>query len=100
MRPARTSPDHARAGNEHHLLATSGAAQNLLDEGVLRRRPDDAAPHRPEVDDVADQEDILRTVVPQKIHQPVCLASARTEVDVREKDGTYGGHASHVAGAV
>ncbi len=75
------------AGNEDHLLAVAGAAQDLLHHGVLRTGPVDAARHRPEVDDVADQEQVFRLVAAQEVEQPLRLAAARAEMDVGQEDG-------------
>jgi len=74
-------------GNEHHPLAMPRPTQDLLDHSVLRRRPCDAAAHRPEIDDIADQEKVLGTIGAQEIEEPVGLARPRTEVDVGEKNG-------------
>jgi hypothetical protein len=46
----------------------------------------DAAAHRPEVNDVANQKEIFSLVFAQEVEQTVGLASAGTEVNVGEKD--------------
>ena len=73
------------AGNQHHALAVAGAAQQLLDDGVLRRRPVDAAAHGPEIDDVADQEDVIGGMFAEELEETFRLARAGAEVDVRRK---------------
>src|SRR5215475_14346414 len=63
------------------------ALEDLLQYGVLGCRPvDPAALHRPEVDDVADEEQVLRVVRLQKLEQTLGLAGARAQVDVGEED--------------
>jgi hypothetical protein len=74
------------AGNQHHLLAVAGAAQDFLHHGVLRRGPVDAAVHGPEIDDVADQEQVFAFVVAQEIEQAFGLAAAGAEMDVGDED--------------
>jgi len=86
------------ARDEHHLHVVARALEDLLHEGVLRRGPVHAAPaHRPEVDDVPDQEQVLRLVGLQEIEQLVRLAGRRAEVDIGDEeradalwDGIYG----------
>ena len=74
------------ARNEDDLHVVARALQDLLHEGVLRLRPVHAAPaHRPEIDDVPDQEQVLRLVGFQEVEQAVSLARRRPEVDVGEE---------------
>ena len=80
------------AGDEHDSLAVPRPAQQLLDHGILRLSPADAAPHRPEIDDVADQESLFGRVFAQEIEQTLRLARPGAEVDVGEKDGSDLGH--------
>ena len=74
------------AGDEHHALAVARPAQQLLDHGVLRRRPVDAAAHRPEIDNVADQESLLGRVFAQEVDETLGLARPRAEVNVGKED--------------
>jgi len=75
------------AGDEDHLHVVPGALQHLLHHRVLLLRPvDAAAPHRPEVDHVAHQEELLGVVGLEEVEQPPRLAGARAQVDVGEKD--------------
>ena len=74
------------AGNQHHALAVAGAAQDLLHHGVLRGGPVDATVHRPEVDDVADQEQVVAFIVAQEVEQALGLAAAGAEMDVGDED--------------
>jgi hypothetical protein len=55
-----------------------GAAQELLDHGVLRAAPVYAPVHRPEVDDVAYQ----RLMLAQEIEQTLGLAGPGSQVNV------------------
>ena len=81
------------ARHQEHLDAVARALEHLLHEGVHRRRPVHAAlAHGPEVDDVADQEQVLGVVFLEEIEQPVRLAGARAEVDVGQKDRAYPSH--------
>src|SRR5262245_45175084 len=73
--------------HEDHSHLMPRALEDLLQHGVLGRRPvDPAALHRPEVDDVAHEEQVLRVVRLQKLEQTLGLAGARAQVDVGEED--------------
>jgi hypothetical protein len=63
----------------------AGATQDFLHHGVVLGRQEDAALQRPEIDDVADQENVFAVVLLEKIQKPCRLAGARAEMDVREK---------------
>jgi hypothetical protein len=76
------------AGDEEDLAVVAGAAQHLLHHRVLGRGPDDASAHGPEIDDVADQEEVVRRVLAQEVEQPFRLAGAGAQVDVGEEDGS------------
>ena len=82
------------ARNQHHLIAVTRPAQHLLHQGVLQRRPVDGPVHRPEIDDVADQKQLLRLVLAQEVQQSFRLTAARAEVDVGEKNGAVFRHGS------
>ena len=73
------------ARDEHHVLAVSRAAQDLLHDGVLRRRPAHVALHRPEIDDVADQQQVLGRIRAQEVEQALGLAGARAEMHVGDE---------------
>ncbi len=62
-------------GDEHDLLSMASPAQDLLHHGILHRRPLDTAPHGPEVDDVAHQEQMLAFIFAQDIQQLIRLAA-------------------------
>ncbi len=87
------------AGNEDDALAVAGAAQQLLNHGILCRAPVDTAAHGPEIDDVADQEDLFGCVFAQKIEKPFGLACPGTEVDVGEENGADLDHGTTLMGA-
>src|SRR5262245_17499238 len=73
--------------HEDHSHPMPRALEDLLQHGVLGCRPvDPAALHRPEVDDVAHEEQVLRVVRLQKLEQTLGLAGARAQVDVGEED--------------
>ena len=76
------------AGNEDDALTVTRALEDLLHHRVLGRGPVDAAAHGPEVDDVADEEEVVGLVLAQEFEQAFGLARARAEMDVREKDRT------------
>ncbi|MPN10482.1 hypothetical protein SDC9_157777 [bioreactor metagenome] len=84
------------AGNEHHPLAMPRPAQQLLDHRVLRLRPADAATHRPEVDDVADQVSPFGGMLAEELEKTLRLARPRAEVDVGKKDGSDLGHRTKI----
>jgi hypothetical protein len=70
------------ARNQHDMLAVACATQNLLHDRILRRRPVDAPAHRPEVDDVADQVEILCLVPTEELQQTLGLTAAGAKMDV------------------
>ena len=61
------------ARDEHDALALPRPAQQFLDHCVLRLRPADAAAHRPEIDDVADQEGLFGGMLAQEIEETIGL---------------------------
>jgi CHASE3 domain sensor protein len=48
-----------------------------------------AAAHRPEIQDVADQEELLAIVAAQEVQQPLRLARRGPEVNVRQEDRAH-----------
>ena len=75
------------AGDVDDLRAFARLAQDLLHDVVVRLRPEPAFAKLPAVDDVADQVQVFRFVMPQEVEQIRRLAAARAEVDVGEPDG-------------
>jgi hypothetical protein len=73
------------AGNEDHFFTVPRTAQNLLHDRVLHFRPLDAAPHRPEIDYVAQQKQIVALEFAQEVEKPVCLATASAQMDVGQE---------------
>ena len=63
------------ARDEHNLSAVTRPFQNFLYHGVMRPRPVDRTTHCPEVGNVADQIQVFRLVVAQKVEQPVSLVT-------------------------
>ena len=75
------------AGHEHDVHALARVTQDLLHQRVLRGRPvHAAAAHRPEIDDVAEQKQVLGLVGFEKLEQPLRLAGARPQVHVGDED--------------
>ena len=81
------------AGYEHDARALARLAQQLLDDVVVRLRPDGAAPDPPEVDDVAHEVDGLGVVFLQEIEQQIGLRCPRPQMHVRDKQRAIFGHA-------
>ena len=79
-------------GNKHHPLTMPRPLQNFLHEGILIGRPHHAPPHRPKIDNIADQKYVFSRITAQELKQSPSLTSARTEVDIRKKNRTNGGH--------
>ena len=77
------------ARNQHDMLTVSRATQNLLHDRILCRRPVDAATHHPEVYDVANQVQILRLVLAEKLQQTLGLTAAGAKMDVRDEDRAH-----------
>ena len=84
------------AGDEDHLFTVAGPPEHLLDDRVLCGAPVDAPIHRPEIDDVADQEELVGGVFAQEFEQALGLAGAGSEVDIGEEDGADLRHESIV----
>ena len=74
------------SGDENDPLAVPRPPQDLLHKSVLGFGPYDVAAHRPEIDDVADEEDVLRRVAAHEAKQTIGLAGTRAKVDVGEED--------------
>ena len=74
------------AGHVDQAGALARLAQQLLHHVVVRLRPVPARAQLPAVDDVADEVDHIRIVIPQKIEQQQRLASARTEMHVGNEE--------------
>ena len=75
------------ARNENDFLAMPGPAQHLLHKSVLCRRPMYAtAAHRPQVNNVAEQEDVLGRIFFQEFKKMVRLARLGTQVNVGRED--------------
>ena len=74
------------AGNEYNPVAVPGSAQQLLHHRILGRRPTDAATHRPEVNNVANQIGLLGRVFAQEVDKPVCLARPGAKMNIGEKN--------------
>jgi hypothetical protein len=64
-------------------------AQELLHHVVVGLWPVPAGPEAPAVDDVADEVDHVRVVVPEKVEQQLGLAPPRPEMDVRQEQGAH-----------
>ncbi len=59
------------AGNEDHLGAALGLAEDGAQHVVVRLRPEHGLLHAPDIDDVADQEQGVHLDVVQKIEQQI-----------------------------
>src|SRR5919201_6080592 len=62
-------------------------AKELLQHVVMRLRPMPARTELPSVDDVADEINGVGIVMTQKVDEPLGLASARPQVDIRQEQG-------------
>src|SRR6185312_1761194 len=71
-----------------HARALARLAQELLHDVVVGRGPVPVGTQRPAVDDVADEVDGVRVVVPQKVEQAFGLTAAGAEVHVGNEQGT------------
>ena len=70
------------AGNEDHLGAALGPAQNLLHQVGMRRRPVPAALQAPAIDDVADEIEGFEFHTAEKSKKGLGLASPRAQMNV------------------
>lgn len=76
------------AGNKRDLLPLPGAPEYFLDYGVLCWRPIDAATHRPKIDDVTDQKEVLRVVISNEFQQSLSLTPSCSQMHVGDEDRT------------
>ncbi len=74
------------ARNQHDPVAAPCSAQNFLNHGILCGRPCQAATHRPEIDDIADQEQIFGFVFLQEFQQAFSLTCPRSQMNIGDKD--------------
>ena len=75
------------AGDVNETRALAHATHQLLQYVVVRLHPMRAAPHLPEIDDVAHQIDGLGLHTAEELEQLTGLASLGPEVDVRDEQG-------------
>ena len=73
--------------HEDHPCPLARLAQDLLDDVVVRLVPVPVLPHPPDVEDVADQIQVVGLGVAQEIKQKIGSAPACAEVDVGDPDG-------------
>ena len=74
------------AGHVDHAGALARLAQQLLHYVVVRLRPVPARAQLPSVDDVADEVDHVRIMIPQKVEQQGRLAAARSEMHIGNEE--------------
>ena len=74
------------AGQEHHLGALARLAQQLLQHVVMALFPGPGALHAPDIDDIADQVEIIGFRMLQKIEQILGLTSLSPKVNVGNPD--------------
>ena len=67
--------------------ALAGLAQDLLDDVVVRLVPVPGLAHPPDVENVADQVQVVGLGVPQEVQEKVGLAAAGAQMDVGNPDG-------------
>jgi hypothetical protein len=69
-----------------HPCSVAGLPEDFLEDGIMGFRPIPGSLHRPEVDNVSDQEKSLRFGVAEKMEQSFGLAPPCSEVNVRNPD--------------
>ena len=77
------------AGDVNHARAVLGLAEDGAQHVAVRLRPIEAAAQTPQIDDVADQDQLLGLDPAQKVEHQVGAAIARAEVNVGDERGTY-----------
>jgi hypothetical protein len=77
------------ARDQDEARALAHLAHQLLQHVVVGLRPDRAAPHAPEIDDVADQVEDFRLALAQQVEQLVGAGSARSEMDIGDEQGPH-----------
>jgi len=70
------------------LDVVAGPLEAFLNDGILRGRPEYAAFHRPEIDDVPEQEQMLGFTGSKKFKQAFGLTRAGAKVYIGQKDAT------------
>src|SRR5262245_42621054 len=76
------------SGNVDETRSLACFAKKLLDDVIVSLAPVPFALHAPAVDDIADEVEIFRLGMLEKIEQQVRLRTARTEMNVGYPDGT------------
>src|SRR5215469_5306581 len=74
------------ARQENHIGAATPPLPDFIDQFLLLGAPVPRRPQVPSVDDVADQVERLRDMIPQEIEQRACLARACSEMHIRDPD--------------
>jgi hypothetical protein len=74
------------AGDVDDARPLARLAQELLDDIVVLLAPVPGAPHAPDIDDVADEIQIVRLGRAEKVQQKLRIASSRAEVHVGYPD--------------
>src|ERR1700676_3049140 len=77
------------AGHVDHPCATLGLAEDRAQNVTVRLRPIEAAAQAPDIDDVADQDQLIGLDPAQKVEHQLGAAVARAEVNVGDKSGAY-----------
>ena len=74
------------AGHEDDLGAALGLAENGAQHIVVRLRPVHGLLHAPDVDDVADQEQVIHLDVMQEVEQQLRAAAFESQMNIRDED--------------
>lgn len=75
------------AGNINDFCSLAAFAEELLNDVVVLLRPVDAAPQRPDVNQIPDQVECVELRIAQELEQGGGLASPRAEVNVGNPAG-------------
>lgn len=75
------------AGNVNDLRALACLAQHLLNEVVVRLRPEPVHLQRPAIDDIADQIDRVGIVMLEEVEKALRLRASCAEVNIGDKQG-------------
>ena len=76
--------------------ALSGFAQDFLNDVVMGLRPVTAAAHRPDVDQIADDVEVLKLVISKKVDQHTGVRAASAEMHVGNPGSAHPFYSGHL----
>lgn len=76
------------SGDVDYPRSFAGFSKDFLNNVIMSLFPIPRLAKPPEIDDIADQVEVIRFRLPKKIQQHVGIAASGSEVNVRDPDGS------------